>query len=54
LKFKTKVFPMSKICQTWQVDSLKYREQLSILAQQKIPSGLQVTNSGTNSNLNLP
>jgi hypothetical protein len=35
-------------------DSLKHKEQLSFLTQLKIPSGLQVINSGTNSNLNLP
>jgi hypothetical protein len=35
-------------------DSLKLREQFSFLAQFQIPSGLPVTNFGTNSNLNLP
>jgi hypothetical protein len=45
---------MSKILQTLQVDSLDHREQLYFLIQPQIPSELQVTNSGTNSNLNLP
>jgi hypothetical protein len=54
LKFKMKVFPMSKNTQILEIDSLKHKEQLSFLAQLQIPSGLQVTNSRTNSNLNLP
>jgi hypothetical protein len=29
-------------------------EQLSLLAELQIPKGLQVINSGINSNLNLP
>jgi hypothetical protein len=45
---------MSKICQPSQGDSLKHKEQLSLLAQLKILLGFQVTNFGTNSNLNLP
>jgi hypothetical protein len=47
-------FLLSKIQQTSQGDSLKYMEQLSFLAQLQIPSGFQVTNSGINSNMNLP
>jgi hypothetical protein len=35
-------------------DSWKHKEQLSFLAQLQIPSGFQVTNFGTNSNLNFP
>jgi hypothetical protein len=33
---------MSKIHQTLYRDSLKHKEQLSVLAQLEIPSGLQV------------
>jgi hypothetical protein len=35
LKFKTKVFPMSKDTQILPVDSLKHKEQLSLLGQPK-------------------
>jgi hypothetical protein len=35
-----KIFPMSKNTQILQVDRLKHKEQLSILAQLQIPSGL--------------
>jgi hypothetical protein len=45
---------MSKIHQSLQVYSLKYKEKLYFLDQHQNPRGLQVTNSGTNSNLNLP
>jgi hypothetical protein len=45
---------MSKIHETSQGDILKYKEQLSLLAQFQIHSGFEVANSGTNSNLNLP
>jgi hypothetical protein len=45
---------MLKIQQTSQGDNLKQKEQLSLLAQLQIPSGLQVVNSRINSNLNLP
>jgi hypothetical protein len=54
LKFKIVTFPMTKIHQLFHSDSWKYREQLSFLAQLQIPSGFQVTISGTNSNSNLP
>jgi hypothetical protein len=54
LKSKSVTFPMSKHHQFLQVDSLKHKEQLSFLAQLQIPSGFQVTISGTNSNLNFP
>jgi hypothetical protein len=47
-------FFMFKIHQILQGDRLKHREQLSLLANLKIPSGFQVTNSGINSNLNFP
>jgi hypothetical protein len=47
-------FSMTKIHQPSQGDSLKHKKQLSLLAQLQIHSGFQVTNSGTNSNLNLP
>jgi hypothetical protein len=43
-----------KILHILQTDSLKHKEQLSFLTQLKIPSGLQVINSGTSSKLNLP
>jgi hypothetical protein len=46
-------FPMFKIRQTLDRDSLNHKEQLSFLYQLEIPSGLQVENSGTNSKLNL-
>jgi hypothetical protein len=36
------------------VDNLRHKEQLYFLEWLQIPSGLQVTNSRTNSNLNLP
>jgi hypothetical protein len=53
LKLKTMIFPMCKIHQIVYRDSWKDKEQLSFLAQLQIPSGFQVTISGTNSNLNL-
>jgi hypothetical protein len=37
-----------------QVDSLKHREKLYFLDQHQNPNVLQVINSGTNLNLNLP
>jgi hypothetical protein len=46
-------FPMSKIHQTSQGDSLKYKEQLYLLGQLQVPSGFHVINSGINLNLNL-
>jgi hypothetical protein len=54
LKFKIVTFPMSKIHQLLHRDSWKHMEQLSLLAEHQIPKGLQVINSGINSNLNLP
>jgi hypothetical protein len=45
---------MSKNTQILQVDSLKHKEQIYILDKLKIPLGLHVTNSGINSNLNVP
>jgi hypothetical protein len=38
LRFKTKVFPMSKNTQILQDDILKHKKQLSLLAQLQIPS----------------
>jgi hypothetical protein len=37
-----------------QTDSSKHKEQLYLLDELQIHSGLQVTKSGTNSNLNHP
>jgi hypothetical protein len=54
LKFKTKVFPMSKNTQILQVNNLKHEEQLYFLDQLQNSSELHVTNSGTNLNLNPP
>jgi hypothetical protein len=54
LKFESMTFPVPKIHQILQVDSLKHKEQLYMFVQLQIPSGLQVTNFWTNSNLNLP
>jgi hypothetical protein len=47
-------FAMFKIHQIMQGDRLKDKEQLSFLAQLQNPTGLQVTNSRTNSNLKIP
>jgi hypothetical protein len=47
-------FLIFKIIQILQRDSLKHKEQLSFLTQLKLPSGLQVIHSGTNSKLNFP
>jgi hypothetical protein len=38
-------FPMSKIHQTLQFDSLKHKEQLSFLAQLQMPSGVLIRKS---------
>jgi hypothetical protein len=54
LKFESVTFLMSKIQQILQVNSLKHKEELYFFSQLQIPSWLHVTNSGTNSNLNLP
>jgi hypothetical protein len=54
LKFELVSFLMSKIHQLLQVDSLKHKEKVYILYQLRNLTGLQVINSGTNSNLNLP
>jgi hypothetical protein len=48
LKFKLVSFPMSKIGQILQVDSLKHGKKLYFLDQLQNPIGLQVINSGTN------
>jgi hypothetical protein len=55
LNFKIRIgtFPLSKIHQIIPVDRLKHKEQLYFLDQHQNPSGLQVTNSGTNSNFNF-
>jgi hypothetical protein len=53
LKFKMKVFPMSKNTQILHVDSLKHKKQLYFLDELQIPSLFHVTNSGTYSNLNI-
>jgi hypothetical protein len=53
LKFKTKVFPMSKIHQILQVDSMKYQEKLYFLDKLENLVELKVINSGTNSDLNF-
>jgi hypothetical protein len=39
-------FPLSKIHQNLNSDTLKHKEQLSCLSQLQIPSELQVKNSG--------
>jgi hypothetical protein len=44
---------MTKISQILQVDSFKHKEKLYFLDQLQNPTGLQVINSGTNSNLNF-
>jgi hypothetical protein len=54
LKFESVCFPVSKILKILQVNSIKHTDQLYFLAQLQISSGLQVTNSGINSNLNFP
>jgi hypothetical protein len=54
LKSKSVTFSMSKIHQILHRDSCKHKKQLSFLAQLQSHSGFHVTNSGTNSNLNLP
>jgi hypothetical protein len=54
LKSKSVTFMMSNLRQFLQVDSLKYKEQLSFLIQLQLPSGFHVIISGANSNLNLP
>jgi hypothetical protein len=54
LKFKMKVFPISKIHKHLQVDCFKHMEKLNFLDQLPNPTGLKVINSRTNSNLNLP
>jgi hypothetical protein len=54
LKFQFVSFLMSKILEILQGDSLKHMEQLYLLAQLQTCSTCQVTNSITNSNLNLP
>jgi hypothetical protein len=54
LKFNMTILPMSKSTQIFEVYSMKQKEQLYLLDQLQIPSGLYVINSGTNSNLNLP
>jgi hypothetical protein len=45
---------MFKIPQILQRDSLKDKEKISFLTKIKIPQGLHVINSGTNSKMNLP
>jgi hypothetical protein len=45
---------MSKFHQILQVKRLEHKEQLHVLYQAQNPKGLQVINSGINSNLNLP
>jgi hypothetical protein len=54
LNFELVYLPMSKIHLLLEVGSLKHKEQLYVLAQLQNLNGLQVINSGTNSNLNLP
>jgi hypothetical protein len=44
---------MYKFRQILQVDRLEHKEQLYFLDQVQNPKGLQVINSGINSNLNL-
>jgi hypothetical protein len=53
LKLELLSFLMYKILQILQVGSLKHKAQLYILDQLQNPIGLQVINSGTNSNLNF-
>jgi hypothetical protein len=53
LKFEMMTFMMSKFLLILQVDFLKHKEQLFFLDQLQNPKGLQVINSGINSNLNL-
>jgi hypothetical protein len=47
-------FLMSKFLQIFQVSFLEYKEQLFLLDKLQNHEGLQVINSGINSNLNLP
>jgi hypothetical protein len=54
LKFQTVTFPMFKIHQNLHRDSLKYREQLSLLSQLRISPEFKVINSITNSKSNFP
>jgi hypothetical protein len=54
LKFQTVTFLMLKIHQNLHRDSLKYKEQLSLLSQLRISPKFKVINSRTNSKLNLP
>jgi hypothetical protein len=54
LKFKTETFPMFKIHQNLHRDSLKYKEQLSLLYQLRISPEFKAINSRTNSKSNIP
>jgi hypothetical protein len=54
LKSEMVTFLMSKFLEILQVDFLKHREWLFFLDKLQNPKGLQVINSGINSNLNLP
>jgi hypothetical protein len=54
LKSKMVTFLMSKFLQNFQVNCVGHKEQLLFLKQRQTPKGLQVINSGINSNLNLP
>jgi hypothetical protein len=54
LIFELVTFLMSKFHQILQVDSLEHKEQLHFLDPIQNPKGLQVINSGINSNLNFP
>jgi hypothetical protein len=54
LIFELVTFLLSKFHQILQVDNMENKEQFYCLEQLRNPKGLQVINSGINSNLNFP